>query len=104
MPCTTTRSPLRAPELRSALYTVTPAHMKGPASSGGNSSGIDATADAGATIYSAYPPSKSMPVILRLMHIAKSHHLHCSQTKSSPPCQPTPRRLHFFYSVPTSPT
>src|SRR5256886_7288523 len=43
MPCTATTSPLRAAEFRSALYTVTPAHMKGPASAAGNSSGIDAS-------------------------------------------------------------
>src|SRR5947199_375215 len=29
MPCTTTRSPLRPPELRSALYTAPPGHLTG---------------------------------------------------------------------------
>src|SRR6266513_2421656 len=45
-----------------------------------------------AILYSENPPSKSMPVTLRLTHIAKSPRRHCSHTKSCPPCQPTPTR------------
>ncbi len=42
----------RAPELRSALNTVMPAHSSGAASAAARSSGIAATASAGAIMYS----------------------------------------------------
>ena len=78
--------------------------MNGPASSAGNSSGIAANAVTGAIMYSAYPPSKSMPVTLRLTHIAKSPRRHGSQTKQCPPCQPTPTRCPGLHALTWSPT
>jgi len=43
----------RAPALRSALKVVMPAHISGAASAAGRSSGMAATASAGAIMYSA---------------------------------------------------
>ena len=48
MPSTATRSPGRAPALRSELKVVTPAHISGAASAALNPSGIRARATAGA--------------------------------------------------------
>ena len=48
-----TTSPGRAPLLRSALNVVSPAHIRGAASTGDNPSGITATALAGTMRYSA---------------------------------------------------
>ena len=53
MPSTATRSPGRAPLLRSELKVVTPAHISGPASTAESPSGISANAPAGAIMYSA---------------------------------------------------
>src|SRR4030095_6894048 len=78
--------------------------MNGPASSAGNASGIAANAITGAIMYSAYPPSKSMPVTLRLTHIAKSPRWHCAHTKQCPPCQPTPTRCPGRHALTLSPT
>src|SRR5215510_13891991 len=57
--------------------------MNGPASSAGNASGIAANVLTGASMYSAYPPSKSMPVTLRWTHIAKSPRRHWSEPRQN---------------------
>jgi len=52
-PSTATTSPGRAPELRSALNVVMPAHISGAASAGVKPAGTRATDSAGAIMYSA---------------------------------------------------
>src|SRR5215468_7629210 len=78
--------------------------MNGPASSAGNASGIAARVSARASMYSAYPPSKSTPVTLRCTHMAKSPRRHWAQTKQCPPCQPTPTRCPGLQVLTLSPT
>src|SRR5215467_10955555 len=78
--------------------------MNGPASSAGNASGIAARVSARASMYSAYPPSKSTPVTLRCTHMAKSPRRHWAQTKQCPPCQPTPTRCPGLQGLTLSPT
>src|SRR4029077_16645491 len=58
IPRMATRSPGPAPVRRSELNMVSPAHAIGAASTADSSSGIRASALAGATTYSAYPPGK----------------------------------------------
>src|SRR5712691_6696422 len=78
--------------------------MNGPASAAGNASGIAANAVTGASMYSAYPPSKSTPVTLRWTHIAKSPRWHWAHTKQWPPCQPTPTRCPGRQALTLAPT
>src|ERR1051326_5129763 len=99
IPCTATTSPGRAPELRSALNVVMPAQRRGAASAGSSDSGMAATASAGASMYSAYPPSKLKPVTFPLAQVTKSPRRQEGHVPSCPPCQPTPTRCPFFQAV-----
>ena len=60
---TATRSPARAPLVRSALNVVSPAHSSGAASADPNPSGMAANAVARAIATSVQPPSSETPVI-----------------------------------------
>src|SRR5215471_10686914 len=63
-----------------------------------------ATASAGTTMYSAYPPSKLSEVIFSKRHRMKSPRRQGSQVKQCPPCHPTPTRCPVFQIVTSAPT
>ena len=73
-----------------------PAHMSGAASASDNPAGTRASASMRASMYSAYPPSDPKPLTSSLRQVRKSPTRHESQTKSCPPCHPTPTRSPGF--------
>src|SRR5438876_11915210 len=104
-PSTATVSPPLAPLFRSALKVVTPAHINGAPSTEESSLGTSANASVGATMYSAYPPSKEIPVVSNdTVHAKNSPRRQCSQYPQFPPCQPIPTRCPFFHGFTPSPT
>src|SRR5439155_8828111 len=105
IPSTPTRSPDRAPLLRNALNVVIPAHINGAPSTELKSCGTDASAFAGATMYSAYPPSNEIPVVSNSTWQAKkSPRRHGSQCPQCEACHPTPTRCPDFQSGTSGPT
>src|SRR2546423_6138259 len=87
-----TTSPGRATLWRRALYVVTPAHISGAASTADSSSGIAASASAGTTTASAYPPGYATPGTWSAGQSTKLPERHTAQVPHEPPNQPTPTR------------
>jgi hypothetical protein len=72
IPRMATKSPGPAPVRRNELNMVSPAQAIGAASTADSSSGMPASAVAGTTKYSAYPPGNVAPVTIATSQCTKS--------------------------------